>query len=363
MKVVLTGGGTGGHIFPAIAIAEALKSINQAIDILFIGAKGKLEERVVPKYNYKLELIEIYGYNKRQLLKTLILPFKFFSAVSKCKKILSNFKPDVVVGTGGFVSAPVLYAANKMNIPFILQEGNSMPGKVTRYFSYKANEVILNFEDSKKYLKTTKNVIRIAHPIRDYSKNVDKNKIIEKLGINPKFKTLFVFGGSQGSISINNALLKIIDELYNININILWQTGKNDFQRVNAGTGKYRDRIKIFDFIDKINEMYIVSDLVLCRAGITSVMEVSLFGKPSILVPYPFATENHQEKNAEALEKENACIVLKDAELENKLFSTIKNLINDDKKLFEMSENAKKIADEEASKKIAFEIIKTIENE
>ncbi|MCX7833225.1 MAG: undecaprenyldiphospho-muramoylpentapeptide beta-N-acetylglucosaminyltransferase [Ignavibacteria bacterium] len=363
MKVIMAGGGTGGHIFPAIAIAGALRDINPNADILFIGAKGKLDEQVVPKYNYKLETIEIYGFNKREVLKTLILPFKFFSAVAKCKKIMRYFTPDIVVATGGFVSAPVIYSAIKLNTPFILQEGNAFPGKVTRYFSDKAKKVIINFEDTIRYLKANNNIIRIAHPVRNYNRRIDKIDIVKKIGINPDYKTLFIFGGSQGSRSINNAIIKNLDDLYNLRINIIWQTGKIDYENLKKVVQNYNDRIKIYDFIDNINEIYIVSDLVLCRAGITSVMELSLFGKPSILVPYPYAAENHQEKNAKVLERENACIVLKDEDLTNKLFSIIKNLIMDEKRLYDMSLNAKKIADEDAAKKIALEIIKSLKNE
>ncbi len=362
MRVVFTGGGTGGHIFPAIAIALGLKSINPEVDILFIGAKGKLEEKVVPNYNFQINTIKIYGFNKKQILKTLILPFVFFSAVFKCKNILKTFKADIVVGTGAFVSAPVFYSAAKLKIPFVIQEGNAYPGKVTKFFSDNANKVIINFEETKDFLKSKSNVLKIAHPIREYKYNINKDDIIKRLDINPKHKTLFIFGGSQGSVSINKAILKSIEDLYNLNINIIWQTGEKDFERVRKSIEIYADRIKIFKFIHAIDEIYSISDLVICRGGITSIMEISAFGKPAIIIPYPFAAENHQEKNARALEKEDACIVIKDEELENKLYPIVKELINDSERLNKMSVNVRKFADVDAAKKIASEIIKIVKN-
>lgn len=363
MKVVFTGGGTGGHIFPAIAIAEGLKSVLPDVDILFIGAKGRIEEKIIPENNYKIETIKIYGLNKKQLLKTLILPFKFFIAVSDCKKILKNFKTDIVVGTGGFVSAPVYYSAVKLKIPILIQEGNAYPGKVTKFFSDKADKVIINFEETRNYLKRFDNILRIAHPVRMFKEELNLDNIYKSLKIRPELKTLFIFGGSQGSHSINNAVLKYLDELYNLNINIIWQTGKREYLPIIKSVVKYSDRIKVFDFINKINEIYSISDLVISRGGITSIMEISLFGKPSIIVPYPFATDNHQEKNARVLEKNNACIIIKDEELENEIFSKIKTLINDTNRLKQMSDNVRKLADAEASKKIALEILKIKKNE
>jgi len=363
MNVIFTGGGTGGHIFPAIAIAESLRIIKPDVNILFIGAKGKIEEKIVPTYNFKLATIKIYGLNKKQIFKTFILPIVFFNAVSDCKKIFYDFSPDLVLGTGAFVSAPVFYTAIKMKVPFIIQEGNAYPGKVTKFFSPRANKVVINFEETKNYLKSSDNIIRIPHPIREYKERINRDNIIRNLGINPDLKTIFIFGGSQGSASINKAVLMSIEDLYNLNINIIWQTGKNEYVKIKELTNKFSDYVKVFDFIYNMDEVYSISDLVICRAGITSIMEISAYGKPSILIPFPFAARNHQEKNAQMLEKEDSCIILKDNELQEKLYKTVRNLIQDENKMKQMAKNVRKIADIDAAKKIALEIIKTLKNE
>ena len=229
MKIILSGGGTGGHIFPAIAIADELKKMNNDTKILFIGAQGKIEEKIVPENNYELKTLPISGFNKKNIVSVLALPFKILKSLRLSKKILKEFLPDVVVGTGGFASAPVIYSAAKMNIPTLIQEGNSYPGKVTRFLSSRVNKVVVNFEETKNYLKRTDNVIKISHPVRLRLKHIDRTESIKFFNLNPDNKTLFVFGGSQGAKAINDCLINIHKKLSDKNINIIWQTGKNDF--------------------------------------------------------------------------------------------------------------------------------------
>jgi len=363
IKIILTGGGTGGHIFPAIAIADSLKQNVENIQILFIGAKGKMEELIVPKNNYKLETINISGLRKGKYFEWLTLPYKFFTSFLKCKTILKEYVPDVVVATGGFVSAPVVYAALKSKIKVILQEGNSIPGKVTKIFSDRADKVIVNFNETKIYLKRKDNVIRIAYPIRISGTNMGITEAKQVFGINNNGKTLFLFGGSQGSAALNKTLSFSLKKFYDGGINVIWQTGKTEYEKFRKEFSYYSDRVKIFDFIDRIYDAYIASDLIVCRAGISSIMEIAAMRKPAVLIPYPHAADNHQEKNAETLSKEKACIIMKEEELENNFFHLIFNTINDDYKLNMLSDNVGKFSDTESALKITKEILKTIKYE
>ncbi len=360
MKFVMTGGGTGGHIFPAIAIADELKRKFEDAEILFIGAKGKMEEKVVPENNYEIRLIEVTGFSRKNVLKNFKFVKNFFTSMKECRKILTEFRPDAVIGTGGYVSGPVVYSAVKMRIPAIIQEGNSYPGKVTKTMSGKASKVIINFEETLKFLKRKDNVVRISYPVRSRLKPVDKNTAKRFFGFENDNKTLFVFGGSQGAEGINNAVLKILGILRDKNINLIWQAGKNNFERINNEIKEKHANVRLFDFISEMDMAYSAADLVVCRAGISSIMEISLLGKASVLIPYPYAAENHQEKNAVSLVNMNAAVMIKESEQEEKLSGTIIGLISDGSKLAELGGNASRLYDRDAPEKIVTEIIKTI---
>lgn len=360
MKVVFTGGGTGGHIFPAIAIADRLKEKNKDVQMLFIGARGKMEERIVPANNYDIKSINISGLQRGKYHKWLLVPYKFVKSVNDCGNILKKFNPSAVVATGGFVSAPVIYAALRMKCKVVLQEGNAIPGKVTKYFSGKADKVIINFEETGQYLKRKDNVVKIAYPIRLIKSGMNKTEAGKFFGLENDKKTLFVFGGSQGSAAVNRVMLKNISRLANLGINIIWQTGKTDYEKIKNECAKLSESVKIFEFIDKMYDAYAASDLVICRAGISSIMEIAALKKPSVLIPYPFAAENHQEKNARALEKGNACIVLPESETEEKLFDTINGTIFNEETLKQMSDNVFRFSDSNSAEKISNEILKII---
>lgn len=354
----MTGGGTGGHIFPAIAIADSLKNKIKDIHILFIGAKNKMEERIVPANNYEIMSINISGLRRGKYLEWPSLPFKFLRSVKKCGQIMKDFKPSVVVATGGFVSAPVIYAALKKKYKVVLQEGNAIPGKVTKLFADKADKVIVNFEETKKYLSRKDNILKIAYPIRIIKENLTKSEACKFFDIDENRKTLFLFGGSQGSEAINNAMLKIISKLIDSGLNIIWQTGKNDFEKIQKVCNKYSGNIRIFEFINEMFIAYKASDLVICRAGISSIMEIAALKKPSILIPYPMAAGNHQEKNARTLEKERACKFMYESKLDEELFDMIMNTISNDDLLKDLSDNVFRFSDSASADKIANEIIK-----
>ncbi|MFC2093934.1 undecaprenyldiphospho-muramoylpentapeptide beta-N-acetylglucosaminyltransferase, partial [Bacteroidota bacterium] len=339
MKILFAAGGTGGHIFPAISIADEIKKMDDKSEILFIGAKGRIEEKIVPANNYELRTISISGLSKKDIKRNLKLPFKILGSLYSSNKILKKFKPDVVVGTGGFVSVPVIINAKRRGIPILLQEGNSFPGKATRYLSKKADKVIINFEETSKFLKRNDNVLTISHPIRRSLNKVDKKKALDFFGLNKNWKTLFIFGGSQGAQAINAGIEKIIHKLYFEKINVIWQTGAADFRRLKDKFNGFESSVKIFEFIDNMQYAYSTADLVICRAGISSIMELAYLEVPAILIPFPLSAENHQEKNARSLEDRNACLLIVQNEIEEKLYKMIIEYINEPSKLKEIRKN------------------------
>jgi len=353
MKIIFTGGGTGGHIFPAIAVADELKKTYKDINILFVGAKGRIEEKIVPANNYELKTINIEGFNKRNVIGNIKLPAKILKALKNCKEILKDFKPDVVIGTGGFASAPMVYSAIKMKIPSLIQEGNSYPGKVTKFLAGKANMVVVSFEETKNYLKRKDNVYKISYPVRNSLSKVDKIGALNSFGLNNGNRTLFAFGGSQGAKGINDALKNKIKALYDENINLIWQTGKSNYDEIKEMCRPYEDKVKVFEFIDNMKYAYSASDLVICRSGMSSIMELSFLKMPAILVPFPLSADNHQEKNARTLENNKACILILQKDLEAKLISVITNTIFNNESLKTLGENICKFSDPDSAKKIA----------
>ncbi len=358
MRIIFSGGGTGGHIFPAIAIANEFRKMKTDAKILFVGAKGKLEEKIVPENNFELKTVNITGLNK-SIKGILRLPFKILGSLNKCRKILNEFQPDVVVGTGGFASAPLIYSAVKKHIPALIQEGNSYPGKVTRFFAPKVNKVVVSFSDTINYLKRKDNVIKISHPVRLTLKKTGREEANKYFNLDTSNQTIFIFGGSQGSMAINNCLKNILKDITKRKINVLWQTGNTDFEEI-WNFSKHFENVSVHEFIKEMDFAYSAADLVICRAGVSSIMELAFLNKPAILVPFPAAAENHQEKNARSLEKENACVVILQNEIEIKLFDNIINLINDSDKLNSLGKNISSFSDINSAKKIAEEILKLV---
>ncbi len=360
MRFVMTGGGTGGHIFPAIAIADGLKERFRDAEILFVGAKGKMEEKVVPENGYEIKLIGVSGFSRKNIFKNFKFIKDFFSSMRACKKILEGFRPDAVIGTGGYVSGPVVYSAIKKGIPAVIQEGNSYPGKVTKTMSGKADRVIINFGETLNYLKRKDNVVKISYPVRSRLKLTEKKEAKKYFGFDNDNRTLFVFGGSQGAAGINAAIGKMLGMLTEKNINLIWQVGRNNYDRIIAETGNKYANVKVLDFIKEIDKAYSAADLVVCRAGISSIMELSFLGKPAVLIPYPYAAENHQDKNALSMSNLNAAVMVRESEAAEILQSKVNELIFNDTRLGELGKNASVMYDRDAVEKIVNEIIKTI---
>ena len=360
MKYLMAGGGSGGHIFPAIAIAEEIKKLDSDADVLFVGAKGRIEEKIVPSNNFKLVTLDISGFDRSDIKKNIGLPLKFIFALRKCRQIIRGFEPDVVIGTGGFVCGPVIYAANRADIPTLIQEGNSYAGQTIKFLSKRSGKVVINFEETRNYLKRKDNIIRIPHPVRSSLRMTEREKALEYFGLPADRKTVFIFGGSQGARGINTGVEKILKELNESKLNIIWQTGKSDIERLNEKFKDLKDSVRILEFIDKIDLAYSAADIVICRAGITSIMEIAYLKMASILIPLPSSAENHQELNALSMEKRKAAIVVLQRDLENRLSNEIISLIKDEKKLRELRNNVNEFSDPNAARKIAGEAIKLI---
>lgn len=351
-KAVFAAGGTGGHIFPAIAVADELRRLNKDVNIIFIGAKGRIEEKIVPKNGYQLKTLNVRGFYRSASPKNFVVFSKFLKALKESKKYLSDFKPDIVYGTGGFVSGPVLMASRKLEIPTVIQEGNYYPGMTVKWLSGKVNKVLLNFEDSKKFFRKQDNLEVISYPVRGNLKKYSKKEACSFFGLDENKNTLFAFGGSQGASSINRALLNCVEKLKQNNIQLIWQTGVNEFDSIDEKVKVY-ENIKLFRFIDSIDYAYSAADLIICRAGVSTVMELASFGAAVLFVPFPIASENHQEKNARAMTDAGAAELLPDKNAEADLFDKAVKLLNDDLKLDSMKININKFADKNAASKIA----------
>ncbi|MEJ6950935.1 undecaprenyldiphospho-muramoylpentapeptide beta-N-acetylglucosaminyltransferase [Natronospora cellulosivora (SeqCode)] len=354
MKAIISGGGTGGHIYPALAVAKALKE--KGWDILYIGSKGGLESDVVPREDINYREINVAPLIRKISPKLITATFKTSIGLLESFKIIKSYKADIVLGTGGFVAGPVVLAASLMNIPTIIHEQNVYPGFTNKLLAKRVNFIALNFEDAKKYFpKNTKaEYLLTGNPIRSIILETERKEGIKKMNLSTEKKTILVFGGSQGAMSINNAILDVYKNYLNKNKRSIPQiihiTGKKNYKQVlekikSEGININKlDNYKIMPYLSEMEYAYAVADLIVSRAGATGLAEITAKGIPAILVPYPHAAENHQEHNARTLEKNKAAKVLLDSDLNGEtLFREIDNLINDDTKLNIMSENSKKL--------------------
>ena len=359
MKVIIAGGGTGGHIFPALAIANALKNEVPAIDILFVGAKGKMEMEKIPDAGYKIVGLDIAGYNRSSLIKNITLPLKLAKSFFQVRKILKTFKPDAVIGVGGYSSFPVLRSAQSMKIPTFIHESNSLPGKSNIMLGKRATEIFVPGEGMQKYFPAEK--IKITgNPIRKiFLQKIDKNEALKFFGLSPDMKTVFVMGGSLGAKSINETIEKNIDLFKKNKLQLIWQTGKN-FAAQAAKAEEERSNIWSNAFIDKMENAYAAADVVVARSGAMTVAELCVVAKPAIFVPYPFAAENHQSVNALVLVKRKAALMVPDAEVKSELFVCLLQLINDEELMEKLKDNISKLGNENADEVIAEAILNKI---
>jgi UDP-N-acetylglucosamine--N-acetylmuramyl-(pentapeptide) pyrophosphoryl-undecaprenol N-acetylglucosamine transferase len=357
-RVLFAGGGTGGHLFPALAVAEQIKIMKPETEILFVGTKSKIEGRIVSKLGYRFKSIWIKGFSRKFNLENLIFPFKLIVSVIQSLIINIKFKPGVAVGSGGYVSGPAIFGASVMGAKVILLEQNSYPGVTTRLLERFAIEVHISFEDTKKYLKR-KSISRLTgNPVRKNLGTENKDEALKKLGLKSTSKTLLILGGSLGAKSINTAVAENVKELEFNGIQVIWQTGKNYFEQYK---GFNSEKTKVFEFIEDMNIVYSACDLLLARAGATTISEALVLGIPSILVPSPNVAENHQYFNAKSLAEKDAAVLLEDNELDKKMVETITKIFNSEEKLISLKNNATALAKPEASEIIARNAINYME--
>ena len=359
LKFIVSGGGTGGHIYPAIAIANELKSRFPDAEFLFVGAKDKMEMQKVPQAGYKIEGLWIAGLQRKLTVQNMMFPFKLISSLWKSRQIINKFKPDVVIGTGGFASGPLLQVANSRNIPTVVQEQNSFPGITNKLLSKKANKICVAYENLERFFPKEK-IVLTGNPVREDLLNIDakRNEAITHFNLDANKKTLLVLGGSLGARRINQLIEKEIYNIVSKDIQVIWQCGKfyiNEYKHFSDGKN-----VQVLDFIDRMDLVYAAADFVISRAGASSVSELCLVGKPTIFIPSPNVAEDHQTKNAKAIVDKNGAILLRENELDEKFETTFSNLISDESLQKELSQNIKSLAKPNATKDIVEEIIKLI---
>jgi UDP-N-acetylglucosamine--N-acetylmuramyl-(pentapeptide) pyrophosphoryl-undecaprenol N-acetylglucosamine transferase len=368
LKFILSGGGTGGHIYPAIAIANELKSRFPEAEFLFVGASDKMEMQKVPQAGYKIEGLWIAGLQRKLTLQNMLFPFKLMSSLWKSRKIIRKFKPDVVIGTGGFASGPLLQAANSMNIPTVIQEQNSYPGITNKLLSKKANAICVAYENLERFFPKDK-IVFTGNPVRQDLLDVTSKKAegIAHFNLDSTKKTLLILGGSLGARRVNQLIAKELDFLLERDIQIIWQCGKlyyEEYKKFDTTdqptTDNRQPTTKVMAFIDRMDLIYAAADIVISRAGASSVSELCLVGKPTVFIPSPNVAEDHQTKNAKAIADKNGAVLLRESELDEQFETTFSKLLADENWQKDLSQNIKKLAKPNATKDIVEEIIKLI---
>ncbi len=355
-RVLISGGGTGGHVFPAIAIANALKAIDSAIEVFFVGAEGRLEMQKVPEAGYEIEGLWISGFQRQAMWKNISLPFKVLSSLWKAGGIINKFKPDVVVGVGGYASGPTMYMADKKGIPVLVQEQNSFAGITNKLMAQKAKRFCVAYEGMEKFFPKER-VIITGNPVRENiaQMKATRSEGIKHFGLEEKKPTILSIGGSLGARTINDSLLEKVDMLGN-GIQLIWQTGKVYYDTI-AGLVPERENVKIMPFIKEMELAYAAADIIISRAGALSIAELACVGKPVILVPSPNVSEDHQTKNALALVEKQAAILIKDSFAQTELVPTAIRLLNDDAESDELAKNIKGMGIPNAAERIANEVL------
>lgn len=360
LKLIIAGGGTGGHIFPAIAIANAVKKLRPSTQFLFVGAKGKMEMDKVPQAGYDIKGIDIAGLNRTSFLKNISLPFKLINSFFQVSKIIKPFKPDAVIGVGGYSSFPVLRYAQKQGIPTFIHESNSFAGKSNILLGKKATKIFVANSGMEKFFPADKIIIS-GNPIRKAiaDNNVSQIEALRFFKLDENKKTILAIGGSLGARSINQVLAYHVGELASLNAQLIWQTGAATADTyLQRGGGK--SFVWVGDFIKEMDKAYAAADVVISRSGAMSVAELSAAKKAVVFVPYPFAAEDHQTANAQYLVDKNAALMVKDNEAQGKLFSTVTNLLFNPKKQEELKANIAKLAVTDADEVIATNILNAL---
>lgn len=376
MRFLISGGGTGGHIFPAVSIANALRQRQPDCEILFVGANGRMEMERVPEAGYNIVGLDIQGLERRKVLRNIRIIYNFLRSRRKARQIVRSFRPDVAIGVGGYVSAAAMSAAAALGVPVVLQEQNSFAGVTNRFLAKKASKICVAYDGMERFFDKGK-IVKTGNPVRQniIAPDIDRQAAYDYFGLERDKKTILVVGGSLGAKTINDSIARHIDKLLQTDCQIVWQTGKNYFAAIKAKISEqgikfttdsanpvYAKRMFVSDFISQMDYAYNVADLVISRAGASSVSELCLLGKPAILVPSPNVAENHQYHNAMALVAKNATLLVEDAEAVDNLLPQALQIVADDSRLRELSANIRQLALPNSAQAIAEVILAQIEN-
>ena len=358
LKFILSGGGTGGHIYPAIAIANELKSRFPDAEFLFVGAKDKMEMQKVPQAGYKITGLWIAGLQRKVTMQNAMFPFKLISSLWKSRSIIKEFKPNVVIGTGGFASGPLLQMANMLDIPTVIQEQNSYPGITNKLLSKKADKICVAYENLERFFPKER-MILTGNPVRQDLIDIQdkREEAFQYFNLDANKKTLLVLGGSLGARKVNQLIEKELESILSQDVQIIWQCGKfyfEDYKKYN------QDNVQVLSFIDRMDLVYAAADIVISRAGASSVSELCIVGRPVIFIPSPNVAEDHQTKNAQSIMDKKGALMLKESELDSQFGLVFEALLKDQGKQEQLSKYIKHLALPNATKEIVDEIVKLI---
>lgn len=358
LRIIIAGGGTGGHVFPAIAIAHAVRELEPHAQILFVGAKGKLEMDRVPQEGFEILGLDIAGFNRSNVWKNFSLPFRIAASLFRAEQIMRAFKPTLVLGVGGYASYPVLRRAQYRRIPTVLQEQNSYPGKTNLLLGKNAVLVCVAYERMERFFAPEK-IFLAGNPVRKLiaQSKASKDEGCRFFGLNITQKTILIVGGSLGALSINKTISASLSELVNADLQIIWQTGAPYFNTANEIARQFENQVKVFDFIKEMDMAYAAADVVISRAGALAIAELCIASKPIILVPYPHAAEDHQTSNAKALADVGAATLIPDTNVYHRLLPELSDLLNNEQRQAIMSERLHDLAIPDAAEKIAYKLL------
>jgi UDP-N-acetylglucosamine--N-acetylmuramyl-(pentapeptide) pyrophosphoryl-undecaprenol N-acetylglucosamine transferase len=355
MTILFAAGGTGGHLYPAIAIAEEIRRIDPSATVAFAGTNAKIEARVVPQKGYPFHPIWISGFSRRLRMSNILFPLKVIVSLVQSFFVMKRVRPDVVVGTGGYVCGPVLFVASLLGIPTVVHESNSYPGVTTRMLAARVTKVFTTFDVTRQWLSPKADITVVGNPTRAELSKTGRDEGCAQFGLSPAKKTVFAFGGSLGAASINKAMPALVKDAVTNGYQIVWQTGESD--RGSAASVPKHPDVVVMKYVDRMDCGYAAADVVVCRSGATTLAELTRLGKPAVLVPYPFAAANHQELNARTMVESGAAVMVLDRELQERLVGEVKRLLQDENERASMSAKSLLLGKPDAGAVIASKII------
>ena len=357
MNYLISGGGTGGHIFPAVSIANALRELQPECKILFVGALGRMEMERVPQAGYEIIGLPVRGFDRRHLWKNFSVLWDLRKSLRMARKIIQDFQPDVAIGVGGYASGAAMKAAARMNIPVLLQEQNGFAGVTNKLLKRDATKICVAYEGMERFFPKEK-IILTGNPVRQNLEGGSRKEAAEYFGLDPQKKTLLIIGGSLGARTINESIIAHLEEIKNSGIQVIWQTGKTYHEKCKKALAENPvENIFCTAFLSRMDLAYAIADLVISRAGASSISELCLLGKPCILVPSPNVAEDHQTHNAMALVRKDAAILVRDIDAQNQLIENALRVINNEDKLRHLKQNILTLAERDSARRIAEEVI------